>query len=90
VTIRNPNPFALSGGAEVVSGLETWPASLVGAVSRWQIAPRVEPFTVEAEAENVVRFAINPAAPQAWEESFWAVVRLAYDGRVSYHAEPAP
>jgi hypothetical protein len=88
--IRNPNPFAVAGQAEAVTGIEAWPASLVGPYSRWAVTPRVQAFSVDPNADAEVSFRIEPGAPQAWQEGFWAVVKLAYDGQVAYAAEPPP
>jgi hypothetical protein len=104
--ITNPNDFVVAGQAEVVTGIEAWPASLVGPYSRWAVTPRVQAFSVEPNAEAEVGFRIEPSteftlsateglgpgpgAPQAWHEGFWAVVKLVHDGQVVYAAEPPP
>ncbi|NQT52391.1 hypothetical protein HQ576_10090, partial [bacterium] len=86
--IRNPNPFLVSGRAEAICGPEAWPRHLVGHYSRWAVTPRVQAFAVAPESEAVVSFRIEPGAPRAWHEGFWCAIKLAYDGRVVYAAEP--
>ena len=88
--IRNPNPFVVAGQAEAITGIEAWPRSLAGPYARWAVTPRIQLFTVAAKAQTTIKFSIQPPASSDPKQSFWSVVKLAYDGHVVYASEAPP
>ncbi|MFQ6098967.1 MAG: NEW3 domain-containing protein, partial [Armatimonadota bacterium] len=81
VVLHNPHRQAIACAAWVISPLETWPAADVGPYSLLEVTPRIQACVVGPGAEERLSFSVTGEPRDA---KWWAVVKVAYNGRVDY------
>jgi len=77
IAVANPNAQAIEGRIELITPIETWPASEVGEFSMSEVSPVRHGIVVPGRGEVVEEFS-------AASEMSWAVVKLSYNGHVQY------
>ena len=86
VSLRNPNCDEICGEVFVVSPIELWSKELAGLISLGCISPRSRGFSLPGNGAIDLSFKLElpEEDPQALPSSAWAIVKLAYNGKVSY------
>jgi hypothetical protein len=81
MVLANPARQPIACEATVISPIETWPAAEVGPYSLLEVQPRVRACVVPTEGEATLAFDV---LGQRSDAKWWAVVKVAYNGRVEY------
>ncbi len=82
VELFNPHQDSIEGEVTLISSLESWPEEEGGEYSLFSITPRAQGFVIPAQGKRTYLFNLNTRGRKL--PSFWAVAKLAYNGRVDY------
>lgn len=86
ITVTNPTDIAIEGYLDLVTPIETWPMvgyadATLADISPWRRGFELAPGEASTFTCSIAKPAKDKAAPK---HDYWAIARLAYNGRVHY------